>query len=348
MRRLSLALLLPALATAGDLDLDLSRYATVFRQDEVVDGITVNCNRAPGDFCYAIPDNQKFYSLSSELAIVLAPKFLMPAETVGFSGFSFGFQTGFTAISEEQEFWDAVQQVDLDDPESERPASFLTTMGAMAHKGFFPSLQIGAGFNYLPRSGMMMPLVDVKFAIQEGFQNFPLPEIAVRGSGGRMVGNSQMDLTLGGLDFSMSKAFGVAGTFNLTPFAGYQLLWIVADPEVIDATPNEDAVAASRPAGGPQPVPQCSANVADCNAYFVFFDPDPIIRHRVFVGIRLIIGKFNLTGEFAMAVKGASTEQFEEQQLLANGTVGPTGQLVTAKDQADKQPAAHVMLGLDF
>jgi hypothetical protein len=351
MRRLAPALVLSALASAGDLDLDLSRFATVYRQGDQVGGITVNCNRATGDFCYAIPDNERFYSLASELAVVLAPKFLTPSETVGFNGFSFGFQTGFTAISEDADFWDAAQQVDLDDPESDRPPSFLTTIGVMAHKGIWlplPSFQIGAGFNYLPRSGMMMPLVDVKFSIIEGFQKAPLPDVAVRGTGGRMMGNSQMDLTLAGMDFSMSKGFGVFGTFNLMPYAGYQLLWIVADPEVIDATPQADAVAASRGQGAAGPVAQCSENVADCNAYFVFLDPDPIIRHRVFVGMRLVIGVFNLTAEFAMAVKGGSSEEVAEEGLLADGTVGQTGSLATVEDRSDKQPAAHVMVGLDF
>lgn len=347
MRRLLLAVLLPGLASAGDLDLDLSRFSSVHPQGDTVtiDGaqFTVDCGRSPGEPCVVF-DNEKFYSLASELAVVLAPKFLMPAETVGFNGFSFGFQTGFTAISEDADFWDAVQQVDLGDPESERPASFLTTIGAMAHKGIWlplPSFEIGAGFNYLPRSGMMMMLVDTKFAIHEGFQNFPLPEIAVRGTGGRMVGNSQMDLTLAGMDFSMSKVFGVFGTFNLTPYAGYQLLWIVADPEVIDATPDTDAVAASRSKVGTGPVAQCSESVEDCNLYFVFFDPDPIIRHRVFVGMRLIIGVFNLTAEFAMAVKGSSTEPNGP-----DGTVEREGRNV--KDRSDKQPAANVMVGFDF
>jgi len=343
LRLLLLVAAVPALASAGDLDLDLSRFSQM-REDgsEFQVGnrtYTVDCR---GRQTCPVWDNEKFYSLASELGVVMAPKFLTPAETVGYSGFSFGFQTGFTAISEDAAFWEAVQQYDENDPQPDRPPAFLTTIGAMAHKGIWlplPSFQLGAGFNYLPRSGMMMMLVDVKFAIHEGFQDLPLPSLAVRGTGGRMVGNSQMDLTLAGLDFSVSKAFGVSGTFNLTPYAGYQLLWIVADPEVIDATPNVDAVAASRT--GPGPVPQCSENVPDCDAYFVFFDPDPIIRHRFFIGTRLIIGVFNVTAEFAMAVKGSSTYPNRFDGTVERGTID-------IEDQAGPQPAANVMVGLDF
>jgi hypothetical protein len=350
MRKLALvAASLPALAFAGDLDLDLSRYAQVFRQDDPnprAGGSPIDCGRAAGDFCYVIPDHQKFYSLASELGVVLAPKFLMPAETLGYNGFSFGFQTGFTDISQDQPFWDAVQMYDPSDPEPDRPPTFVHTMGVMAHKGVWlplPSFEVGAGFNYLPRSGMWTMIVDVKFALHEGFM---LPALAVRGSGGRMVGNNQMDLTLGAVDFSLSKSFGVAGTLNLTPYAGYQILWIVADPEVLDATPGEDAIDASRGADGS--VPQCSDSVADCNAYFVFLDPDPILRHRVFVGIRLVIGVFNITGEFAMAMKGSSTFTAENVgvEIEDDGTASSTA--VTVEDQADVQPAAHVKVGLDF
>ena len=357
MRTLAfVAATLPTLASAGDLDLDLSRFATVYREGDPnpnAGGAPINCNRATGDFCYAIPDNERVYSLASELAIVLAPKFLMPAETMGYNGFSFGFQTGFTHISHNEPFWDAAQEYDPSDPEAKRPPSFLTTIGAMAHKGVWlplPSFELGAGFNYLPRSGMWMMLVDTKLAIHEGFQNFPLPEIAVRGTGGRMVGNNQMDITLAGLDFSMSKSFGVAGTFNLTPYAGYQILWVVADPEVIDATPDEDAVEASR-ANGSAPngaIPQCSENVADCNAYFVFFDPDAFLRQRFFIGIRLVIGVVNLTGEFAMATKGTATQDVVPLVVDANGHLASASTPSTIEDHADIQPAANVMLGLDF
>jgi hypothetical protein len=348
MRKLALlAASLPALAFAGDLDLDLSRYATVFRQGDANPdgGAPINCNRAQGEFCYVIPDNQKFYSLASELGVVLAPKFLMPAETLGYNGFSFGFQSGFTDISEDQPFWDAVKQFDPNDPEPERPPSFVNTIGVMAHKGIWlplPSFELGAGFNYLPRSGMWMMMVDTKFALHEGFM---LPAVAVRGTGGRMVGNNQMDLTIAGLDFSMSKSFGVFGTFNLTPYAGYQILWIVADPEVLDATPGEDAIDASR--GSAPQVVQCSDDEADCNAYFVFFDPDPILRHRIFIGTRLIIGVFNITAEFAMATRGTSSHDEIAQSFDSDGEL-VSSDTRPVKDLADAQPAAHVMVGLDF
>ena len=352
-------LMLPALAFAGDLDLELSRFTEqsescpncgVYFQGQTNPngGAPIDCGRPNNAFCYAIADNERFYSLASELGVVLAPKFLMPAETLGYNGFSFGFQAGLTKISKNADFWEATQMFDPDDPEPDRPDEFLTTIGAMAHKGIWlpiPSFEIGAGFNYLPRSGMWMMLVDTKFAIHEGFHNFPLPELAVRGTGGRMVGNSQMDLTLAGLDFSMSKSFGIAGTFNLTPFVGYQILWIVADPEVLDATPDEDAVEASREAPGP--IAQCSERVADCNAYFVFFDPDPILRHRVFGGFRIVIGVFNITGEFAMTTKGTSTEADVAQQFDADGRLRPTT-ATTVEDRAAVQPSIHAMVGLDF
>src|SRR5438094_10266161 len=52
------------------------------------------------------PLRQTMYkSLMSELALVMAPRPLAPADTLGYSGFQLAFETSFTQISSNADFW---------------------------------------------------------------------------------------------------------------------------------------------------------------------------------------------------------------------------------------------------
>src|SRR5262245_49201070 len=52
-----------------------------------------------------IPLLSSFRSLMSELAVVMAPKFLSPSDTLGYSGFHLSFDSTFTSISNHADFW---------------------------------------------------------------------------------------------------------------------------------------------------------------------------------------------------------------------------------------------------
>ena len=94
--RVALAVLLSALgaaaapgrARAGDNDLVLSRLGSI---------------NAGGDD--VIPNNQLFRSLVSELGVVLAPKFLSPSDTMGYSGFQFSAELAHNSIHNGASYW---------------------------------------------------------------------------------------------------------------------------------------------------------------------------------------------------------------------------------------------------
>jgi hypothetical protein len=167
----------------------------------------------------------------------------------------------------------------------------------MARKGVWfplPSFEIGAGATKLLQSDIYAVVVYGKFSLHEGFHSWPIPSIAIRGSGLRVLGASQIDLTMWQVDASISKSFGVGGTMTLVPYVGGAVLGIIARGQVLDTTPDVDAYKQ-----GP--------NSPDLNNNAVFtggHTDDSIYRWRIFGGIRAQYSILVLTADFIYTFKG--------------------------------------------
>jgi len=227
----------------------------------------------------------------------------------------------------------------------ELPPDFAPTVTIMARKGLWfpvPSFELGVGVRHLLGSRMWAPVAQAKLAIHEGFQSWPIPAIAVRASGARVMGTTDFNLTVVGLDFSISKHFGVASTMNLTPYAGYQFLWIIADSEVVDATPAINPMQKSRKTlpNDPKRLNQCIA--PDCNGYFAFADQGNITRHRGFFGIRANFFVATLMLEYSFFTSGAKSDEIYRASG-ANKLVP-----LTVPDSAGWQHTIALSVGLDF
>jgi hypothetical protein len=207
------------------------------------------------------PVRQTMYkSLMSELGVVIAPRALSPADTLGYSGFQLAFETSFTQISNTQDFWQkGVENVS---------GSFLPTISVMARKGIWlplPGFEIGAGATKLLDSNMYAVQGYAKLALHEGFHDWAIPSLAVRGAVSHLLGSSQVDLTVISLDATVSKSFGIAGTVTLDPYVGAGALLDIVRGQVIDTTPAVDAFADG-------------SGSVDVNANTTFPDPDTIVR----------------------------------------------------------------------
>jgi hypothetical protein len=234
-----------------------------------------------------IIQQSQFRSLMSELGVVMSPKFLSPADTLGWSGFQLSFDTSFTQISNKADFWQkGVSQVS---------GGFLPTISVFARKGLWlplPSIEIGAGGTKLLDSEMYALQLYIKFALHEGFHHHDdwlgviMPSIAVRGAVSHLFGSTQVDMTVISVDASLSKSFGIAGVLKLDPYLGANVLLNIVRSGVIDTTPNVDAFKQ-----GPQG--------PDLNANTTFPDPDTIVRWRLTAGFRLVYWRVALTGEFS-------------------------------------------------
>ncbi len=289
--------------------LGLPRPAHADKNDLVLSRLGQNGMGSPvgnfGDPNFVKQASSQFRALASELGIVLAPKTLSPAESLGWNGFNASIDFAFTSISNNASFWKVT--------ESGAPAPFLSTISAFVRKGLpfpVPSFEVGAGLTHLFSSQMFFLGLYAKWTLNEGFHKIPfLPDLTVRGSGGRAIGTRELDLSIAALDVALSKPFGIVGTVSLTPYAGYQILFLILRSGEVDTTPQTDAFRQGRqfaPGSGVCTVGDPMVpNSQDCNNNFTFDAGSFEIRHRAFVGLRLIAAYFSFTAEAAFIPAGS-------------------------------------------
>jgi hypothetical protein len=284
-----------------------------------------------------IPDNARYRSIVSELGVVLAPHFLTPADTLGFSGFNFSADVSYTGIDAKSDYWCATEEAAGCGAGQMKSTGMLGTIGLFVRKGIWlplPSFEFGAGAVHLFDSRMWAAQAYVKFAVHEGFHDWPVPSLAVRGAASRLMGSEQLDLTVASLDVSVSKSFGVAGTVNLAPYAGWNILWIVPRSEVIDKTPNVDAF--TDPTG------------MDIDLNFTFADQQNIVRQRLFGGFKLKYYVFSFSGEIAYALSGSSVDdRTGTDQDCATASAAQKNHC-DAKDASGSQLTYTMSLAMDF
>jgi hypothetical protein len=321
---LTAAVWAPDAASAGDNDLILGRLVVL--ADDNGTGMPTR----------AVGQNLELRSLVSELGVALAPRLLAPADTLGFGGFQFSADIGWTTISSEERWWRAMRS----SPDSSGAGTMshgvgtLPTIGLFARKGIWfpvPSIEFGAGMVHVFDSKMWAGQGYVKLALQEGYHDLPVPSVALRGGVSRLIGQKELDLTIIGLDASISKHVGIGSTWGFDPYGGYGALIMVARSEVIDPTPNID--------------PLDPAFVDDRALNFVFKDQDDILRHRLFVGAKLQYYVFELTLEAQMALAGSSVD---DRSGSDDCTFDSTTTACDSPDQAGSQTTFTVSTGFDF
>ena len=189
-----------------------------------------------------------------------------------------------------------------------------------------PSFEVGAGAIHLVDSHTWAANLYGKIALNEGYHDLPLPSLAVRGAVSRMITQDQLDLTIASIDVSISKHFGVAGTWRLDPFLGVNLLMILPQSEVLDGTPNIDQL---------QP-----GNASDGLNTFTFDDQSTIYRERVFVGAKFQYYIFHLTLEAQFARQGSSSDS----QPGATDACTPTSMTDVVQREGRRRLAAHALV----
>ncbi|MCA9684422.1 MAG: hypothetical protein KC457_19665 [Myxococcales bacterium] len=293
-------------AQAGKYDLDLTALG------QVQDNGTV------------VQRNGDFRSLSSEVGVLLAPKPVDPADSLGLSGFAVSADVSINTLSGGEAYWADT---------SRNTGNIAPTLQVLGRKGLWPGIEIGAGATHLFDSRMWTIAGYGKIALHEGFHHMPIPSIAVRGMFSRLLGARDLDMTTVSVDASLSHVFGIGKTFSITPYAGYQALMVFSKTGILDATPGYDEFT-----DGPMP---CGNGDPDCDVQseFVFRQQSAIIRHRPFVGARFIFSVLRI-GIEAMFVPGGGSSD-DAVPLIGGGTE-------TATDQSGFQQQYTLSFGLDF
>jgi hypothetical protein len=255
-------------ALAGDKDLTLRRLSN--RDEVMVDGVT-RYN--------ALPDVDAFKSLTRDLGLVFAPRFMSPAETLGEAGFDVGMELSLSSVDNSAAHWRAL--------DGGSPNNFLTGQ-LHVRKGLPFSLEVGSTLTHLFESEMFALGTEAKLALNEGF--LYLPDLAVRGTFNTVLGSSDLNLATLGFDISISKSFGVVGVLNITPYAGYNYLTVIASSRLLDVTPEDPT---------PPTINEESGEL-EFQPEFVFSTQTQSIN-RFFGGLRLLVGVLNITLEGAFA-----------------------------------------------
>jgi hypothetical protein len=273
--------LVNAPASAGRYDIILGRLCTTDSNNQII------CSQ------------EKFESLMTELGLIIAPVFLAPAETLGLTGFEFSLEGTVAPIHNSRNYWKGkIYPTDSDahmvSASEGNPQSLIFIPRLHIRKGLPFSFEIGAQLSYIPESEMFTIGAEVKWAFNEGLHN--VPDFAVRISMNHMIGPSDFELSTGGWDISISKAFGLGGLLSLTPYAGYNMLFIDASAHTV-LVMDDPALSGS---AGNQP--------------WVFHPMkwQDNMHHRFFIGCRLI------TYIFQFVVEGA----FSKEASLFNVKIG--------------------------
>jgi hypothetical protein len=234
--------------------------------------VAANPSSAPGGTPLAcMPDNSAFANMISELGFAMSSNAFHPARTTGFGDFILSLEMSYTKINSDAsscadinasssncplgvqttQYWHQGTRGPTDPTTkafstvNDNPDSVLQVYTIKARKGLPLGFEVTGALGYLADSTLWMLGADVRWSPFEGFRTGAggiLPDLSV-GSGVRTVlGTDKFTLTTVGLDAELSKPIPIASTVTLTPYVGYQRLWVFGDSTVIDSTPNVDAI----------------------------------------------------------------------------------------------------------
>lgn len=268
-------------------------------------------NPDPGEVNYDPAANANFRAFVRELGAAITSVNLMPPETLGHAAFSVNAEV-------------SVVNVDTNDvafPSNRPIGSTLLIPSLHVRKGLPFSFEVGGRGAWLDRSQMIALGAEVKWALNEGF--LYLPDFGIRGHGTRLLGTRDFQVTTAGIDFGIGKQFAVGGMLTLTPYAGWDLVFVGASSGNVDFDPGRTP----------------EASVADRNAQFentAVFDEVKIAsnsHNRFYGGLRFISGVVQLGAEVSVSNFGsieapdpADPSQVIRRRLPAvtafNGTIG--------------------------
>jgi len=294
-------------------------------------------NATGRDSC--VPDIVRFKQLVNQFGFALAPTAMHTARTTGFGGFQFSIEAVYTKIDSGADYWKLGTQGDRD-PTSDKAASFnasppgvIQTYSLKIRKAFGFGLEASTQVGYVPSTTILFGGADMRMALLEGFRTGVagiFPDVSV-GAGVRTItGTEQLQLTTVGLDVQLSKPLPLAGQSVLSPWIGYQYLWIFGDSGLIDTTPATDAVGycQSKGTNAPgnadptktvydgQPVCAGGGSPVDFNNNVVFSPAARLERQRLMFGLdyryeMITFGAEFITDIVAPADAQAGSSSFE-------------------------------------
>jgi hypothetical protein len=205
----------------------------------------------PGGRPYCVPDHAAFKRLINQYGFAFAPTAMHSARTTGFGGFHLALEASYTKISDSEDYWENGTQgtraanTHQASIRNTSPQSLLQLYSLKFRKGFGFGLELAGVVGFMPKTSILAGGADVRLALLEGFRTGIggiLPDVAVGGGVRTITGTAEFQLTTVGIDAQISKPLPVADASVITPWLGYQYLFIFGDSNLVDLTPGTDAV----------------------------------------------------------------------------------------------------------
>ncbi len=283
------------------------------------------------------PDHAMFKQLMNQWGFALAPTAMHSARTTGFGGFHFSIQAAYTKIDKNARYWKLGTQGPRDPASSQGsilnvgPPGMIQVYSARVRKSFGFGLELATEVGFVPQTTILSGGADVRMSLLEGFRTgFAgiLPDVAVGGGVRTITGTPEFQLTTVGVDVQVSKPITIASQSVLTPWVGYQYLWIFGDSGLIDTTPATDPVGYCNAVGSNLPgsqdpgktfqdgQPVCAGgSPIDFNNNIVFNNAR-LERQRMMVGLNYRYEMVSIGGEFIFDVVDPSSAQVGKDSVL--------------------------------
>jgi hypothetical protein len=205
----------------------------------------------PGRRRWCAPDHGQFKKIINQYGFALAPTAMHSARTTGFGGFHLSIEAALTRIDDESDYLEDGTQGPRDQSanrfsvRNKNPDQFLQVYSAKFRKSFGFGLELTGVVGFMPKTNIISGGADARLSLLEGFrEGIPgiIPDLAVGGGVRTITGTPQFQLTIAGLDVQISKPLPIADSSVITPWVGYQYIWIFGDSGLVDLTPGTDPI----------------------------------------------------------------------------------------------------------
>lgn len=307
---------------------------------------------------WCAPNHANFKRLINQWGFVVAPSAMHSARTTGYGGFHLSIESMYTQIDNDADYWKLGSRGPRDPSDDQAsvanasPAGMMQLYSAKVRKSFGFGLELTTAVGFLPETTILTGGADVRMSLLEGFRTGALgifPDIAVGGGVRTITGTPEFQLTTAGLDAQISKPITIASASRLTPWVGYQYLWIFGDSGLIDTTPGTDPLgycgySGQNAPGNPDPSKQVGNRTAfdgqpvctqggspiDFNNNIVF-DNARLERQRLLVGLNYRYEMVMFGAQFITDIVDPADAQVGEDSLTQADP--ETGQDVTLSDE---------------
>lgn len=343
----------PAVFALGLLALGVARSASAEPMDPALERFVTDasagCRTATGVYlpgpdpdspAVCQPDNLRFKRLVNQLGFAFAPSAMHSARTTGYGGFDIGLEATYTKISSGKSYWKLGTQgsgdpsTNLAAVQNNSPDGLLQLYSLRVRKGFGFGLEVSGTVGFMPKTSLLGGGADVRMSLLEGFRRGMLgifPDIAVGGGVRTITGTPQLQLTVASLDAQISKPLPILDSAVLTPWIGYQHIWIFGDSGAVDLTPGTNAQSYCGYAGSNNPTangpadprktvadgqPICTASGPNPQADFnnnAVFDAVRLKRHRLLFGMTYRFEMLRVGAEFITDLTAPSDAQTNDE-----------------------------------